>query len=285
MRQTVRNKLLLACASCSLAACGGGGGGSGVPSFPAPPLPPPNFVKIFPSVTTTTDFAVLGYVESGSTVTGDGFAVRYDASKGAYLITTPGFLPGEFDATAETATTWFGGWADILKPKPANPAANFEHTTLAIHYACPWECYVGGAFAFGTATLQAAVPTTGSATYDAIVSGVALDSGSTVGGTASLQFDFGLGTLSGAFNPVIQTGGTPTSLGQYNFVNTVWGVGSPTFSGSLQHNAVSGLGSFNGLFTGPAAQELMARWKAPYVNPGTNASFEIFGVWVGRKCC
>ena len=36
---------------------------------------------------------------------------------------------------------------------------------------------------------------------------------------------------------------------------------------------------------GPAAEELMARWTAPYLNPATNQWSGMYGVWVGRKCC
>jgi hypothetical protein len=142
-----------------------------------------------------------------------------------------------------------------------------------------------GAMAFGTPAQASAIPTTGSATYDAIVSGFAADSMWTVGGTATLQFNFGAGTLAGSFNPTLfnANNGSVSSLGTYTFVNTVFGAGSTTFSGDLQRQGISGLGSFNGLFTGPAAQELMARWRAPYLNPTTNGSSEIFGVWIGRR--
>jgi hypothetical protein len=112
-----------------------------------------------------------------------------------------------------------------------------------------------------------------------------LDRPFAVNGTASLQFNFGAGTLAGTFNPTTysQSSGTEVSLGTYNFVNTVFGVGSTTFSGQLQHSGTPTLGSFNGLFTGPAAQELMSRWTAPYLNPDNNQWSEMFGIWVGRK--
>jgi hypothetical protein len=51
----------------------------------------------------------------------------------------------------------------------------------------------------------------------------------------------------------------------------------------LQTSGIAQLGSFNGLFTGPAAQELMARWRAPYLRPGTQSQSEIAGVLIGRK--
>lgn len=118
---------------------------------------------------------------------------------------------------------------------------------------------------------------------DAIVAGYTLDTIQFVGGTASLQFDFGAGTLAGSFSPyTFNASGTQIGLGTYSFVNTVFSTGSTTFSGQLQHGGTSDLGAFNGLFTGPAAQELMAKWTAPYLNPDTSQWKEMFGVWVGK---
>jgi hypothetical protein len=65
-------------------------------------------------------------------------------------------------------------------------------------------------------------------------------------------------------------------------VNTVYSVGSPTFSGELSRSGTTERGTFNGLFTGPAAQELMARWTAPIVDPNTKTTSQMFGVWVGK---
>ena len=130
------------------------------------------------------------------------------------------------------------------------------------------------------------VPTTGSATMDAIVRGLTLDGDAAVTGTASLQFNFAAGTLAGNFNPVLHpyNGSGPFALGRYTFVNTVFGVGSTSFSGGFSHADPSLSGVFNGLFTGPNAQELMARCSASYFVPGVTAQpEEMFGIWVGKK--
>ena len=282
--------LLASACALALASCGGGGGGGGggspINSTPPPPPPPPsaNYVKIFPNVTTSTEFATLGYEASGNTTKGDDFAVRYDAAQQVYIIDTPYFAPGKFDATSQDASSWTSdSFATILKPNPANPASPYKYTTSARYYGCPMGCSDLGVFAFGTATASSAVPTSGSATYQADAVGLALDSNLRVGGTASLQFNFGAGTLAGTFNPILLVEGGPINLGQYSFVDSVFGVGSATFAGKLEHTSFDGLGSFNGHFTGPAAEELLGRWKAPYVNPINNNSSEIFGVWIGRK--
>lgn len=300
MRNATARSLMVTTAACFLAACGGGGGGgSGIVSTPPPPPPPPvpTFPIIFPAITQTTDFALLGYeVPDGfaatPTLTGDGFAVRYDAAEGAYIMDVPSASPGKFQSNLEDADSWSGGITgtsvnmDVAKPTAINRDPDFEFTSFATYYQYDFHIpNFYGAMAFGSATPSAAIPTTGSAVYDAIVAGFTLDSGMPIGGTASLQFDFGTGTLGGAFNPIFNPNGgsTAASLGTYTFVNTVFGAGSTTFSGSLQRSGITELGTFNGLFTGPAAQELMARWKAPYINPTSKAQSEIFGVWIGRK--
>ncbi|QPC99751.1 transferrin-binding protein-like solute binding protein [Qipengyuania soli] len=136
---------------------------------------------------------------------------------------------------------------------------------------------------------------TGSATYHAEVAGGDADPADAsqfvvrpynylVGGTADLTFDFGAGTLAGAMDPTIYSYNDETrSLGRYEFVNTVFGVGSTQFSGQLANASLTDLGTFNGLFTGPQAAELIAQWWAPYVNPWTNESGLLRGVWIGKK--
>jgi len=288
---------LLATAACLLAACGGGGGGSGVASTPTPSSPPPpKFPLIFPGVTQTTDFAVMGYENpdfyaSAPTLISDGFAVRYDAAQHAYILDVPSAPAGAFQSTAEDADSWRGLIAgtnvniDVAKPTASNRDPDFEYTSLAAYYQYDFNIPgFDGAMAFGTATPSAGIPTTGSAVLDAIVAGYTLDPDSfPVGGSATLQFDFGAGTLAGHLDPTINAGAGPTSLGTYTFVNTVFGVGSTSFSGGLQHPSFATLGSFNGIFTGPAAQELMARWSAPYTNPNSHTESKLFGVWIGRK--
>jgi len=251
---------------------------------------------VFPAITGTTDFATLGYdfqfVGGQPALQGDGFSVRYDAAQNVYVIDTPATAPGTVEGFHEDADSWIGrlGGAasgpsfDILKPASANPASNFQFTSLASYYEYEFGGpFAAGSLAFGSATPSAGIPTTGSATYDAILSGFTLDLNEYVGGTATLQFDFGAGTLAGSLSPVLLGGNgfSSTSFGTYTFVNTVFSPGSTTFSGSLRTPGIVDLGSFNGLFTGPAAQELMARWRAPYMNGQTQS--EVAGVLIGRK--
>ena len=298
MRRKPWTHLLLTCALGSLAACGGGGGGggSGFGSTPPPP-PPPGYIDVFPSITQSTDFAAIGIqanafdVPASELVT-NGFAVSFDAVSGAYVIDLPASNPARFFAQGEDNRIWHGylestnpfTFASVLKPTASNPDIKLSHTSFAEFFEYDYDDYAPTGFvAFGTATAPAAIPTTGSATYDALVAGLTLDGDARIGGDATLQFDFGAGTLSGHFEPVLMPySGGSFALGQYAFVNTVFGVGSTNFSGEFSHANPLLTGAFNGLFTGPNAEELMARWTADFVNPATQASGEMFGIWVGK---
>lgn len=301
MRRTIWTNLLLTCAISGLAACGGGGGGgSGFNSTPPPPPPPPppGYVDVFPNITQSTDFAALGTQTSAfdvpaSQLVTSGFAVSFDAASGAYVIDLPATNPGKFFAQSEDSRNWHGfiegsGFtvASVFKPSATNPDIQLSHTSFAQFFEYDYDDFAPAGFvAFGSATAAGAIPTMGSATYDALVAGLTLDGDAKVGGAATLLFDFGAGTLAGHFDPVLlpYSGGS-FALGQYTFVNTVYGVGATTFSGEFSHaNPLTG--AFNGLFTGPNAEELMARWSADYVNPATQQPGEMFGIWVGKKCC
>ena len=87
--------------------------------------------------------------------------------------------------------------------------------------------------------------------------------------------------MSGSFDP--RDGDWGWSLGHFDFVNTVFGVGQTTFSGELSGGTAAQNGSFTGLFTGPNAQELMARWSFPHHFSGSGADTVYSGIWVGKK--
>ena len=288
-------KILLAGAALSLGACGGGGGGgsgSGLVSTPTPPPAPPAGMiapKIFPAVTTSTDFAVIGSEAVGSspTLTTAGFSVRYDAPSGNYIMDFPSTEPAPFQAhnTAEDiANLWYwngsAGQHEVTVRKPTNPDLPLTYTTLAAYGVFESDSGPFGWLAFGSPTPAGGVPVAGTASYTAEVAGSSIDGFKYVGGTATLQFDFGGGTLAGHFDPVFL--GSSGHLGRYDFVNTVYGSGSTVFSGQLSRAGIAQTGTFDGQFTGPVAQELMARWSAPYVDLLTGQQSTIFGVWVGR---
>ena len=297
--------LIVVTAAAALSACGGGssGGGTGVASTPPPPpgpTPPPPAtgpVNIFPSVTTSTQYPTLGYEGSGTnptaaSLTGTGFSVRYDAGSKSYIMDVPASQPGFFKADTTGDRYWNGTLADgtggaqpivldVFRPGSQNSDLALTYTSFGIYEANSGSEV--GAFAFGIPTASSGVPVSGSATYSAFVAAKAdVDYG--IRGSATLDFNFGAGTLSGHFDPVIYDllAGN-TSLGHYGFVNTVYSAGSNVFSGNLSSPGVTGQGSFNGQFTGPAAQELMARFNAPFIDPRSKQQKEMFGVWVGKR--
>jgi hypothetical protein len=167
----------------------------------------------------------------------------------------------------------------VLKPGTGDP--QFTYSSLAAYYTFgSWPGNYGW-FAFGMPTQPGAVPVIGSATYSALVEGSAADD--SVGGTATLDFDFGAGRLSGHFDPQSISDSGAIALGRYDFANTVFGVGSTSFSGALSNPAFSKSGSFSGSFTGPAAEELISTWTAPLHDPAGGPDRIGFGVWAGKK--
>jgi hypothetical protein len=245
-------------------------------------------------VTSNTNFAVLGYEADtrtpSATLTGDGFAVSYDAVARTYTFDVPYAPPGTAQVNESNNQYWAcpNGCTtaiNIKKPQALDPA--LDYVTLASYYDYDWSgAEPFGYFAFGVPTASGDVPVTGSASYQASVLGGTPDYAFSIAGSASLQFNFGAGTLAGQLNPIlIETGSvySETALPTYSFVNTVFGVGNTSFSGGLQTSGTSELGSFNGMFMGPAAIELMARWKAPYYNPKLQIWSQMFGVLAGKK--
>jgi len=169
---------------------------------------------------------------------------------------------------------------------PDKAAIRLQYTTIVEYLTQGAWPDAFGYVALGIGTPTQGVPSSGTATYDALVVGSSgsgnFDVG--VGGSAALSFDFGSGALSGHFDPILYSSdGTATTLGRYNFVKTVFSAGSTSFSGELSNSAVATNGSFAGLFTGPNAEELMSRWTAPYALPGSSTPGTMFGVWVGKR--
>jgi len=305
-----RNALLNGSASALLlmvASCAGGGGSTGGIATVSVPVPAPSPtpadaapVQVFPNVPATTDFGTLG-IEASSTkppvVTDAAVSVHYDAPTGSYVMSFPREPAApfyEFTNVTKSATWWFG---DTLEPsgnapaivnvlKPSNPELQLTYTTLASYDTSGLGPGPFGWTAFGTATGAGAVPTSGSASYAALVRGSEVDKQGMIQGTASLLFDFSAGKLSGHMDPVYMSYsgmGETEPLGRYDFANTIYARGSTSFSGQLSNSSFSQSGTFNGQFTGPAAQELMSTWSAPFHNPISNTDSQMFGVLVGKR--
>ena len=155
------------------------------------------------------------------------------------------------------------------------------------------------AFAFGVLTPAGGVPVTGSATYSGTVRGqsdvIASDSfngpnRAVVEGSVNLDFNFASGSLTGAMSIGLNdAAGNALGLGTYSFRNTVFGVGSTSYSGKFD-TAAAGDNFFLGQFTGPHAEETIGAWALPFILNVGNSTIEAdhhthqaFGAWIAKK--
>lgn len=288
-------KILLAGAALSLAACGGGGGG-GLNSTPTPtPAPPPtsssSAVDIFP-LPATQEFTTIG--------SGNSLRIRYDAVTKKYevmaegrgwetLVDDPLFSPhpGNPNVSFVFAGSPSNSSSFMIRThySYADPTVKYQYSSLA-----PWSVgSVGGVTAFGMATAASGVPVVGSASYQGLIEGGTTETYSDgfetapgyVVGSINLNFNFGNGSLSGSISPTLHLASTH-SLATLNFTDTVYSTGSPNFSGSFS-TSLAGPNSFAGLFTGPAAQELIGRFAFPYLSPVDGTAEQAAGAFVAKR--
>jgi hypothetical protein len=297
MMKTLTVQSLFLATTFALASCGGGGGGiasSGSTPPPITPPPPPTTgyepAIILPNVTSSTQFAALGYegkffgTTEGS-LNGSGFSVSYDAAANHYVMQVPVSLPGIFKSTDPGDPVISGKLTDPSNPDQLQPIglgasrSRFDYSAWAFYQEQLADQTISGWMAFGVPTPQSAVPVTGSAAYTAEAHGYG---GAYIDGRATLQFNFGAGTLSGSFDAWdAEYDPGVMSYGHFDLVNTAVGSGqsSGQFSGELSGSSGNQHGSFNGMLTGPNAEELIARWNATY----PNSNNIMYGVWVGKK--
>ena len=322
MWRICRGLLASACAA-ALAGCGGSGGSSGTNFIPSPPVTPtptptPISTPIAPAhlgLVSPSPFAVLGIGDTHKTDSAGNSPApvsppapkdvqfSFDAATNSYQISVPGFQPGTLASTSYNGTSGqpatgstsrvTSGSSSTLQslfitlPVPGTHFSPYTYTSLGEWYGQTGVSATGdllnasGSFAYGIPTQSGGVPVTGSATYIAMIDGATVD-GEFVSGDATLQFNFAAGTLAGHLDPTLCPFDCE-SLGRYDFTNTVFGVGSTSFSGTLSKAGLPGTGSFDGLFTGPTGEELMARWSAPYQQPGSSQTGQMFGVLVGKR--
>lgn len=141
-----------------------------------------------------------------------------------------------------------------------------------------------GTFGVAIPTRAGDVPVTGKATYRGHVMGALVGNWDLVVGTSRFDFDFASASLQGQLNLDLAClwGCThPTAV--YEFTNTVFSRGSTSFSGKLKSSAVSGLGEFSGIFAGPGAAELLARFETPFFNAEAGVNTTAYGVILGKK--
>jgi hypothetical protein len=217
--------------------------------------------------------------------------VRYDASTKTYEVKAD---EHQWEALRQGAETYeFGseGWWLSTSGTPVG----YRYTALA-----DWSTPDWGITAFGIPTPQGAVPTMGAATFDGMIRGSSdtmladQDPWSTtsVSGSITLAFDFAAGKLTGEIHPQMSAPHYDYQtwysydLGTYGFSNTIFSVGSTTFSGQFDSKS-AGDNAFNGQFTGPHAEELMGQWRLPFLwsdpGAGDNQVHSAWGVFIGKK--
>lgn len=275
-----------------VSACGGGGGGAPVASIPpapvAPTPPPPaptpaqGALAVPPSgVSASTDFATVG----------GNFQVRWNADLQSYEVTVPNFGSGKI------VQTFFGPYgaagdviaADGTKLLTAQAYTPYSYTgrmTLSKQPVGPNAVGFESIAAYGVLTPAGGVPTTGTASFAAELDGRA--GGYWVYGSASLQFDFAAGKLSGFMDPLLNGPMGAPDLPRYNFTQTVYSTGSTSFSGGFDVVGPTP-SSFSGRFTGPSAQELMVSFQAPFpdyptIEDPTKPNWGVMqGVMIGKR--
>jgi hypothetical protein len=311
-----RSVLLAAIAASSLAlnACGGAGGGGSLASMPPPPGDPPppptaESVTLFANATPQT-FGSAGVSATGtgsgatqgfnalSSADADQVHIRY-TSGGYYEIKIPGadwdrltFAKGVIPADPE--------FANDFQPQSAPQSGAHLVTGLArtdgYKYSeiASWYDGLGriGELAFGESTAAGAIPHTGTAVYNGIVSGTSDVVGhdsfdgyfrTRVSGTVQLSFDFAKATLDGSMSLTLGD----ASLGTYAFENTVFSSGM--YSGKFETSA-KGQNFFLGQFTGPHGEETIGAWALPFVFTQSGLMtmpdgqvHQAFGAWIAKQ--
>ena len=146
--------------------------------------------------------------------------------------------------------------------------------------------------AFGSATPSGAVPVAGNGAYHGEVAGWTdiLEPDNLIGGkvpvgalgSVDLSFNFAAGSLSGSMTLRTDPYGPSTDLGTFAFKDTVFSVGSTTYSGSFD-TSIAGQNFFLGRFTGPHAEETIGAWAVPFNYTVDGQAHQAIGAWVAKN--
>ncbi|GAA5051820.1 hypothetical protein GCM10023208_12070 [Erythrobacter westpacificensis] len=195
--------------------------------------------------------------------------------------------------------------AYVLRPADDNPELALTYSSLlAFEYRSldrlTYFDVEQGYVAFGQLTPADAIPRTGQATYGALLYGQSDNTTMSNGrggnyevtGTGQFVVNFGAGTVGGSLSPWLYDpiAGTLTQLGDYTletgqitYDNSEFFPDPAFFGGIAGPNTPSGSGGYyQGQFTGPNAEELIARWFAQTVDPVSGGQLDIFGAAVGK---
>ena len=278
-----------------LSACGGGDGIVASAPVPIPtPVPGSARVDIFSSPTSQ---------EFASIASGNDLRIRYVAETNQYQVSVNG---GEWDRLLDDPNQIpLEGYPNqsFVLASSRGPNSSYFMTRVSDKFPDADHRYQysnlaawgardvgGGLVAFGFATPQGAIPTSGSGSYKGLVEGgstvdsIDWDGRTTtdgwVDGTVSLSFDFARGTLAGELALVIDDKGKQVEISPFPFADTVFSPGSSNFSGRFATNT-EGPNAFSGLFAGPNGEELIGRWTVPFLFNEVPES--AVGVWIAKR--
>lgn len=276
-------RLALFATGFALAGCGGGGTSvTSVPTPPATPPLPPAPHAIVPAATTSQQFTAAGAThvwEGGQPLldASDQLQVRYVQSTNSYEVQLPGSQ--NWESISGSGSSFEGAVGLSIRETDTQYATLFSWGDGATHY---------GYEAVGIATPLGGVPLTGNASYNGQLWGstseIQSNRNASMSGGIQLNFDFGLGSLSGSITPFIFYYATydDYTLSPVNFRDTVYSTGSTSFSGQFDTN-LPGLNGFTGIFAGPGAQELLGSFAIPYQSPVDGQTYQADGAFVGAK--
>lgn len=295
----------------ALGGCGGGGGG--LASIPAPP-PTPTPAPLLPTTLNVVAHALTGELAVAGATTSAPYAdpqpfanltieragqpsFRYDSTTDVYEAKLPGgswetlqsMYPENAATTRTDAQADSGAEFHFGREWISDSDLTYVYSTIASYFA-PNDVF--GWLAVGVPTPSSGLPNDGSATFNGILAGQAdynVDDGwggaypTWVGGTVTLNFDFGTSRLSGSIDPTISLdayGATWESLGEFTFKNGVYSAGA--YSGQF-NSPVSGLNGFYGQLTGPHGEELIGAWALPFHYSRDDKDHQAMGAWVAKR--
>jgi len=269
----------------------------GIQDYASPTLLEINKVTQFPIVSEATQ-----PIDNGAWVPETTDTLTYDPTSKTYTFVylasnTAAFGPAQRDTTNSDATFSIYNVNDqrqttkvwLFNPGPTNPTLALSYTSfIAVQASLPNggstpPSDVGYYVPFGTVTAYAALPKSGTASYNGIVYGSASTASNTqynLSGTSALAVDFGAATVSTTLNMTATptAGGASTSFGTVTMNGTLGSdaAGNSAFKGTV--NDGTNTGSMQGQLNGPAADE----FGLGFTNQ-TQAGTHMQGVAVGKK--
>ena len=164
----------------------------------------------------------------------------------AFTYTLQLLIPGSSNSLLPLSFTSVGNWSAGAQ-SPTDPTKSDQNY---------------GLFAYGVPTLASAVPRTGTVRYRGFVF-----DGYNTPGELDLTIDYATGQVQGSVTPTFNDGaGGISSLMKFPF-SGVLPAGTSAFRLTFPVDSPSRTGTLDVQLTGPAAEELMARWSATVVNP------------------